>query len=72
MKEGEPMEKSHKLQITVSENLYQQLKQVASEQSVSISALCNIGMTEYIRKLKRRQKPPEADTDSQKWENPPF
>lgn len=58
------MEKSHKLQITVSENLYQQLKQVAAEQSVSISALCNIGMTDYIRKLKRRQKPPEADSKS--------
>ena len=58
------MKDSHRLQITVSENLFQALKQAAADQSVSISALCNVGMTEYVRKLKRKQQPPKsADND---------
>lgn len=59
------MKDSHRLQITVSENLFQAMKKAAADQSVSISALCNIGMTEYIRKLNRKQQPPKS-TDNDK------
>ena len=59
------MKDSHRLQITVSENLFQQMKKAAEDMSCSISALCNIGMTEYVRKLNRKN---QTDSTNEKRE----
>lgn len=48
----------HRLQITLTEKLYQRVKEVAEMQSVSISALCNIALTEYVRKEQLKEQPP--------------
>lgn len=45
----------HRLQITLSESLYQRLKQTAESQSISMSAAVNIAVTDYCRRLQRQQ-----------------
>lgn len=45
----------HRLQITIPESLYKGLKELADKQGVSISALCNIVLSEYFRKNENKQ-----------------
>lgn len=51
----------HRLQVTLTESLYQRLKAAAVSQSISMSAAVNVAVTEYVRKIQRKNK-----TDAEK------
>lgn len=51
----------HRLQVTLTESLYQRLKAAAESQSISMSAAVNVAVTEYVRKIQRKNK-----TDTEK------
>lgn len=51
----------HRLQVTLTESLYQRLKAAADSQSISMSAAVNVAVTEYVRKIQRKNK-----TDAEK------
>ena len=51
----------HRLQVTLTESLYQRLKSAAESQSISMSAAVNVAVTEYCRKITRKNK-----TDTEK------
>lgn len=51
----------HRLQVTLTESLYQRLKAAAESQSISMSAAVNVAVTEYVRKIQRKNK-----TDAEK------
>lgn len=46
----------HRLQVTLTESLYQRLKATAESQSISMSAAVNVAVTEYVRKIQRKNK----------------
>lgn len=46
----------HRLQVTLTESLYQRLKAAAESQSISMSAAVNVAVTEYVRKIQRKNK----------------
>lgn len=46
----------HRLQVTLTESLYQRLKATAESQGISMSAAVNVAVTEYVRKIQRKNQ----------------
>ena len=46
-------EKSHRLQITISETTYQRIKAASAENGISISAWLNLAAAEKLKKDKK-------------------
>lgn len=55
---------THRLQVTLTESLYQTLKATAEMQNISMSAAVNVAVTEYCRKVQRENQSDSSNSKS--------